>query len=247
MHPTYSTRISNTIKGGLMPHYSTLRAHDYSTTEGDDIRGAAVYGMDDDKLGKIDDVIFDHTSGHITYVVIDTGGWLTTKKFLVPANQLSESAQHDHDFVVDLTKKQIEKFPAYNEDDVKSEENWGLYEERYRDSWADGSVLHREGSSHTVTPASSEVSPGSSPSTTLSPDDQTADIEAAEAADDRVFPATGNAIDSNPNSGSVGSRWFNFEQELQNRRRELTSECTTCSKGPESETRDQDRVRRTGT
>jgi hypothetical protein len=231
-----------------MPHYSTLRAHDYSATEGEDIRGANVYGMDDDKLGKIDDVIFDHTNGHIIYVVIDTGGWLSTKKFLVPANQISESAQHDHDYVVDLTKKQIEKFPAYNEDDVESEENWGLYEDRYRDSWSGGSILHREGSSRTVTPASNEIVGGTNTNRSgLSDEDQTADLEAAGAADDRVFPATGNALDANPNSGAVGTRWFTFEQQLQERRKELTSSCTTCSKAPESETNVRERIRRTGT
>ena len=126
-----------------MPHYGTLRVHNDSTAEAEDIRGANVYGTNDDKLGKIDDVIFDHTTGNIIYVVIDTGGWLRTKKFLVPANQLSESAKHDHDYVVDLTTNQIEKFPVYKEEDLESEENWGLYEDRYRDAWSEAGVLHQ--------------------------------------------------------------------------------------------------------
>jgi|HubBroStandDraft_6_1064221.scaffolds.fasta_scaffold191808_2 sporulation protein YlmC with PRC-barrel domain len=230
-----------------MPHYGTLRAGgDYSTTEADDIRGASVYGMNDDKLGKIDDVIFDHASGHIVYVVIDTGGWLTTKKFVVPANQLNESAKHDHDYVVELTKKQIEKFPPYDEGDVASEESWELYEGRYRNAWSDGAILHREGSNRTVTPASDEVQAGHLPASTLSEEDQTADLEAAGPADDRVFPATGNTVSPNPNSGAVGSRYLAFEGELQSRRKEITSSCTTCSKSPESESYDTDR-RRTGT
>ncbi len=230
-----------------MAHYGTLRAQEYRAAEGEDIRGANVYGTDDDKLGKIDDVIFDHTSGHITYVVIDTGGWLTTKKFLVPANQLSESAKHDHDYVVDLSKKQIERFPAYKEEDVESEENWGLYEDRYRDAWSESGVLHREGSSRTVTPPSNELRSGDLSGGALSPEDQTADLEAAGPADDRVFPATGNAVRRDPNSGTVGTRYLAFEQQLQQRRSELTSSCTTCSKGPEREVDSQERLRRTGT
>ena len=55
--------------------------------EGDDIRGANPYGRDDSKLGTIDDVIFDHSSGAIRYIVVDTGGWLSTKKFIVPPQQ----------------------------------------------------------------------------------------------------------------------------------------------------------------
>lgn len=230
-----------------MPHYSTLRARDYSTAEGEDIRGANVYGVDDDKLGKIDDVIFDHTSGHITYVVIDTGGWLTTKKFLVPANQLSESARHEHDYVVDLTKKQVEKFPAYNEEDVESAENWGLYEDRYQGALSQEGILHREGSSRTVTPPANEIRGDGSAGGRLSDEEQTADLEAAGPADDRVFPATGDEVSLDPNSGSVGTRYLNFEQELQRRRAELTSSCTTCAKGPESESQTTRRLRPTGT
>lgn len=228
-----------------MSHYGTLRVHDFSTDEADDIRGANVYGTHDDKLGKIDDVIFDHASGKIVYVVIDTGGWLTTKKFLVPANQLSESAKHDHDYVVDLTKKQIEKFPAYKEEDLESEESWGLYEDRYRDAWSEAGVLHREGSSRAVTPPPNQVPavPGSQGTTA---EDQTADLVAAGPADDRVFRATGESVRPDPNSGDVGSRYLTFEQQLQNRRSELTSSCATCSKGPVRETGTPERLRRTG-
>ena len=32
-----------------------------------------MYGLDDEKLGKVDDVIFDHATGSIRYVVVDTG------------------------------------------------------------------------------------------------------------------------------------------------------------------------------
>jgi sporulation protein YlmC with PRC-barrel domain len=38
----------------------------------EDIRGAKVYGRNDEKPGKIDDVIFDHETGAIQYVVVDT-------------------------------------------------------------------------------------------------------------------------------------------------------------------------------
>src|SRR5690349_18420743 len=86
-HPKVCPSIDKKYLGGYMAHYSTLRGYDLSASTGGDVRGAKVYGRNDKELGKINDVIFDHTSGNITYVVIDTGGWLTTKKFLVPANQ----------------------------------------------------------------------------------------------------------------------------------------------------------------
>ena len=45
-----------------MAHYGTLRDYHFTDIDEttDDIRGAKVYGLNDEKLGKIDDVIFDH-------------------------------------------------------------------------------------------------------------------------------------------------------------------------------------------
>jgi hypothetical protein len=48
-------------------------------------------------------VIFDHSSVDIRYVVVDTGGWASKKKFLVPAEAVRISAKHKNDFDVDLT------------------------------------------------------------------------------------------------------------------------------------------------
>ena len=73
-----------------MAHYGTLRDYHFVDNESaDDIRGGSkVYGLNNEKLGKIDDVIFDHSTGQIRYVVVDTGGWLSSKKFIVPSHRL---------------------------------------------------------------------------------------------------------------------------------------------------------------
>ena len=95
-----------------MAHYGTLRDYRFADAEAtDDIRGSSVYGRDDEKLGKIDDVIFDHATGNIQYVVIDTGGWLSSKKFIIPPDRLRDSAKHKDDFQMSATKKQVEAFP----------------------------------------------------------------------------------------------------------------------------------------
>ena len=46
-----------------------------------------VYGRNDEKLGTIDDVIFNHSSGDITYIVVDTGGCFFKQE--VPGSSLS--------------------------------------------------------------------------------------------------------------------------------------------------------------
>src|ERR1700757_1073753 len=73
------------VQRRLMPHYGTLRETKLQQ-DADDLRGAEVYGVNDEKLGKVDDVIFDHSSGDIKYVVVETGGLFSKKSFLLPAN-----------------------------------------------------------------------------------------------------------------------------------------------------------------
>jgi sporulation protein YlmC with PRC-barrel domain len=120
-----------------MSHLGTLLDYRFSDLEEakDDIRGSKICGAGDEKLGKVDDVIFDHSTGQIEYVVMDTGGWLSSKKFVVPPQALRPSVQHEDDFTVDLTQEQIESFPPYNEADIDSDEKWADYDGRYRSQW----------------------------------------------------------------------------------------------------------------
>jgi sporulation protein YlmC with PRC-barrel domain len=139
-----------------MAHYGTLK--DASVADAaDDIRGSHLYGLNDEKLGKIEDVIFDHTSGNIHYVVVDTGGWLTSKKFLVPALALRVSAKHGNAFEANLDKRQVESFPPYNESDLDSESKWAGYERRYRSKWVADPVMHRAETDRNITPTSPAI------------------------------------------------------------------------------------------
>lgn len=129
-----------------MAHYGTLRDFAFNKeVDIDDIRGSAVYGVDNDKLGKIDDVIFDHASGDLRYVVVDTGGWLSSKKFLVPADRIHDYEKDEDAFQVDLTKEHIERFPRYDEDKMQSDADWKDYEGRYKAGWDEAPVQHQEG------------------------------------------------------------------------------------------------------
>jgi sporulation protein YlmC with PRC-barrel domain len=150
-----------------MAHVGTLRDYRFQG-DTDDIRGSNIYNRNDDKLGKIDDVIFNHASGDIEYLVVDTGGWLSSHKFLVPADRVSATDDDDR-YVVDLTKEQIERFPEYNEKlhQEGDDKNWREYEDRYRSNWTEaGGVLHREGSPNILTPDANEMPPASGSRTT---------------------------------------------------------------------------------
>jgi hypothetical protein len=71
-----------------MAHYGILGGTAIAES-GEDIRGAHLYGTNDEKLGKIEDVIFDHSTGEIQYVVVDTGGWLTSESDQAAGGELS--------------------------------------------------------------------------------------------------------------------------------------------------------------
>jgi len=141
-----------------MARYGTLGDYRFSDTQEAalDIRGSKIYGSNDDKLGDIDDVIFDEGTGAVMYVVVDTGGWLSSKRFIVPPEEIRPSLQHGDDFRVDLTKEQIEAFPAYDGTALTSEEQWADYEKRYRSKWVDGPVMHREATDRNVTPTTQQ-------------------------------------------------------------------------------------------
>jgi sporulation protein YlmC with PRC-barrel domain len=140
-----------------MAHVGTLSDYHFKG-DIDDIRGFNIYNRNGEKLGKIDDVIFNHDTGDIEYLVVDTGGWLRSRKFLVPADAVSATVEDDR-YIVDLTKEQIERFPEYNEK-MHEDGNWTEYESRYRKSWTEeGGVLHREGSPNILTPDPDELPP----------------------------------------------------------------------------------------
>lgn len=150
-----------------MPHYATLRDYQFKD-RADDIRGATLYGVDGDKLGTINDVIFEHGSGVVKYCVVDTGGWLSSsKKFLVPAERIHSFDRDPEALQVDLLKEHIERvFPPYDEKTIDRDEDWHDYEDRYQRSakdnriWESGPVLHRQDSTHIITPETTEIGGG---------------------------------------------------------------------------------------
>jgi hypothetical protein len=228
-----------------MSHYALLGEYRFNNAT-EDIRGAALYGFNakgqgDEKLGKIQDVIFDHSSGDIAYVVVDTGGWLTTKEFVVSAELLHASPQHEGDFACDLTKKQIETFPSYNEKDLESHEKWTNYENRYRSKWETGPVMHRAGTDRNITPTTLQMEGNrdsaiaSGNESELRPMTAGADLASVEAADtptERIVPAGMDSVVISSGASGIGPRWDTFQERLRERRKEAVAGCTVCSVGP---------------
>lgn len=213
-----------------MAHCGLLREYHFNDlAAGEDIRGAKIYGRNDEKLGTIDDVIFEHSTGDIRYVVVDAGGWFSSKKFLIPAYRLHTAADRDGDFSVNLDKQQIESLPPYNETDLAAQDHWQNYEGRFSDAWHAGPVQHREGTDRAITPTADEMpaEPGSVGSQIS--------LEENERLSSRVTPPLANDVTIQHNAVSLGDRWTNFEERLRHHRRQITKACTTCTVEPVSE------------
>ena len=230
-----------------MAHYGTL--HDYEFAEqANDVRGAELCGSGDEKLGKIDDVIFDHEDGSIKYVVVDTGGWLHSRKFIVPAEMIHPCAKHKDHFAADLTKKRVESFPPYDEKSVGSTEAWDRYEKQYREKWeSQGSVGHQVGSDHNVTPRADQMPASGSSIAAAGGGYSAADFTPKRMVSPTKLPggptsmphleeetATSHAVlpehdRTSPEHISVGEeRWSNFQNSVQRSLPELRKRCTTC-------------------
>lgn len=142
-----------------MGHYGMLRDYRFSD-DVDDVRGSNLYGYTGKKIGKIDDVIFDHATGTIQYAVVNTGASQEVNRFLVPATSIHSCKEHPDEFAIESSKEHIEALPPYEEDAMHDESRWHDYEHRYRESWANGPVMHKEGSTHAITPEASELPAG---------------------------------------------------------------------------------------
>ena len=85
----------------------------------DNVEGTAVYSLSGEKLGSIDDLMIEKTSGQIRYAVLEFGGFLGmgSDRYPVPWNMLKYDPAKDG-YVVPLDKKKLENAPKYSEETV---------------------------------------------------------------------------------------------------------------------------------
>jgi hypothetical protein len=178
--------------------------------------------------------------------LVDTGGWLRTKNFIVPSDRLWASTEHKGDFASDLTKKRVENFPPYNQSDLKSDEQWADYEGRYRSKWETGPVMHRAETDRNITPTTEQLQGNSvslsaergstRPLGVAKPSVENVDDEvvsrSASADSARIVPGGTDSVVIDNTAVGIGGRWDTFQARLRERRKEAVAGCSTCSVGP---------------
>ncbi len=242
-----------------MPHFRTLDQIQFANRE-DDIRGATLYDVSDEKLGKIDDVVFDHVSGKIHYAVVDTGGWLSHRKFLVPAERIHNDERHADGFQVDMVKKHVERLPTFDKELLKSDADWRDYEQHYREWVTTGDVIHRRDNPNIVTPPAEEVpaEPSitqgsgaagqgrrldltperfatgevSAPTSMPVPEESTNTSHAVLPRSSQAHRPLGSLPDTEeiPEAREPAGRWSRFQERVSERCRETSSGCPDCER-----------------
>lgn len=91
---------------------------DYRSTFSDNnlshIDEYSVYADNDDKVGSVEDGLFDDTTGQFRYLVVDTGPWIFGKKVLLPIGRAQFDNNQQRVYVNGLTKEQVENLPKYD-------------------------------------------------------------------------------------------------------------------------------------
>ena len=152
-----------------MAHYGTLRDYRFDPDDVDDIRGAVLFDSTGEKIANIKDVVFDHDTGHIQYLVVDAG---KNHHVLVPLDRVYRSVVDEENFETDLTRRDLEALPKFDEKALEDEDKWrahlgehkGHYdrirerlEKEYKEKWEEGVVAHRKDSTHMITPEAEEM------------------------------------------------------------------------------------------
>lgn len=91
---------------------------DYRNTFSDDslshLDDYSVYVDKDNKVGSVEDGLFDDTTGRFRYLIVDTGAWIFGKKVLLPIGKAEFDTNDRRVYVRGLTKDQVENLPEYD-------------------------------------------------------------------------------------------------------------------------------------
>src|SRR5689334_170333 len=78
-----------------------------------DFDGLAVESTSGEQLGKVDGFIIDVRSARPYYVVVDAGGWFTSKYFLLPVGHVGLNPSNDR-LVADVPRERVKRYPGFN-------------------------------------------------------------------------------------------------------------------------------------
>jgi hypothetical protein len=106
---------------------------DDSTVEFDDLD---VHGQNGETLGELDGFLVEHGAGTVRYLVVDSGGWFRSRRFLIPAEHVT--IDRDAKAVrVGASRDSFIDHPEFDEDRFGrfSDEEYHAYQRRLGATW----------------------------------------------------------------------------------------------------------------
>jgi hypothetical protein len=96
-----------------------------------DYDGLDVEGPDGGRIGDVAGFIVDAQAGRLHYVVVDSGGWFRSRRFLLPVGHANLSGGHAA-LRVDVTRDALSRYPAFDEDHFSefSDDDLKVFEQR---------------------------------------------------------------------------------------------------------------------
>jgi hypothetical protein len=96
-----------------------------------DFDGLDVKDRSGEKLGDIDGFIVDPELSRVHYAVVDSGGWFTSRRFLLPIGEATID-RADGSMRVDLTRESLRSYPEFDESRFRAFDDGELraFEER---------------------------------------------------------------------------------------------------------------------
>jgi hypothetical protein len=80
-----------------------------------DYDGLKVVGRDGHRLGNVDGFIIDAEARRVNYVVVDSGGWFTSRRLLLPIGHATLGDDRKS-LQVDVSRDALRRFPEFDED-----------------------------------------------------------------------------------------------------------------------------------
>jgi hypothetical protein len=114
-------------------HCATLSGYPFEA-DADDIRGATLFGERGQQLGIVDDVVFEHSTGEIRYLVVEYGH---QRRVLVPLDRVFRAASDEDSFSSAMTCEDLDHLPAFEDKVLNNDRQWHDYEKLHSMSMQD--------------------------------------------------------------------------------------------------------------
>jgi hypothetical protein len=131
-------------------HSTTLRYVDADRLDNRvlDLDGLDVKNSAGDHLGDVDGFLVDAASGRPRYIVVDSGGWFSSRRFLVPVHHARVDAGR-RALRVDFDRDTINRFPRLEEDrfDAVTDDEARSYDQGVMHAWESSALYVRDDTS----------------------------------------------------------------------------------------------------